>query len=49
MQGTNPIRFIQLPPMVDGSYFDRMTVGEMKQQFDAQITDVHREMEEKGA
>ena len=33
--------------MMDGSYFDRMSPREIKQQVDAQIAGAHRELEEK--
>jgi hypothetical protein len=47
MQGITPIQLIQLPPMIDGSYFDRMPVGEVKQDVEAQIVEAPRELEEK--
>jgi hypothetical protein len=40
MQGTDPTQFIHLSSMMDGSYFDRMSVGEVKQNLEAHFAEV---------
>ena len=45
--GRSPDAILTTPPMMDGSYFDRITVGEIKQQSDAQIADAGRDLEQK--
>ena len=49
MQDTNPMQYIQLPSMMGGSYFDRMSVGKVKQSLEAQIAEAPGGPEEKGA
>ena len=41
------MKFMQLPSVMDGSYLDRMTVGEMKQHTDDLLTNASRELKEK--
>ena len=43
------MQYMQLPPMMDGSNFDRMMVKEIKQQADNHISDASREVKEKVA
>ena len=49
IQDTSPMQYMQLPPMMDGSNFDRMMVKEIKQQADNHISDASREVKEKVA
>ena len=39
IKDANQMQVMKLPPMMDGSYFDRMTVSEIKQQADDHIVD----------
>ena len=47
LQGTNSKQLIQLLPMMDCVYFDRMSVGEFTQTSRAKVTEPWEEPEEK--
>ena len=48
-QDANQMKFMQLPPMMDGPYLDGMPVGEIKQQANGQIAYVSSYTKEKAA